>query len=86
MKKKAVIMVRIIFALRIVLWAVALASTIYWIRYSFVLYQRGIVLPEEYSPLLRPVLYTCVLIAALAIAASFGLYAISSRIKKKNGL
>lgn len=85
-KKKALIWVRIIFGIRILLWAVAAAATVYWIYYSFKLTSMGIFEPEEYSPLLRPVLYTGVCTAVTAIVISFILYAISKKIKIKHDL
>ncbi len=81
MKKKAKTSVIVLLVLRIILWTVALASTVYWIYYSFDLYRQGYYIPEEYSPRLRPVLYTCVLISVAAIALSFLLHAISKKIK-----
>ena len=81
MKKKAKASVIVLLVLRIILWTTALVSTVYWIYYSFDLYRQGYVIPEEYSPRLRPVLYTCVLIAVAAIALSFLLHAISKKIK-----
>ena len=85
-KKKAIIWVRIIFGIRILLWTVALAATVYWIYYSFKLTSMGIFEPEEYSPLLKPVLYTGVCIAVTAIAVSFILYAVSKKIKIKHDI
>ena len=85
-RKKATIQIRIIFVIRVCLWVVALVATINWIIYSVKLYLDGIVVPSEYSPLLRPVLYRGVIIAVLAIGASFALYALAKYIKKKNGM
>ncbi|MBQ3798294.1 MAG: hypothetical protein II842_18790 [Butyrivibrio sp.] len=64
---------------RICLWIVALTATIYWIYYSIKLHNDGIFDPSEYSTLLRPVLYTCLIISILAICISFALRAISKR-------
>lgn len=83
MKKKAKTSVIVLFISRIILWIIALASTVYWIYYSFDLYRQGYIIPEEYSPRLRPVLYTCVLIAVAAIALSFLIYTIGKKIKDK---
>ena len=83
MKKKAKASVIVLLVIRIILWTTALVSTVYWIYYSFDLYNQGYIIPEEYSPRLRPVLYTCVLIAVAAIAISFLLHAISKKIKDK---
>ncbi len=86
MQKKVKTQIIIIFVCRIILWVIALASTVYWIRYSFQLTMNEIYEPEEYAPLLRPVLYTCVIIAVVAIALSFALYALAKHIKKKNDI
>ena len=83
MKKKTKVTLITLLVIRILLWATALVSTIYWIYYSFDLYRQGYIIPEEYSPRLRPVVYTCVLIAVAAIALSFLLHAIGKRIKDK---
>jgi hypothetical protein len=74
--------IKILFGIRICLWIVALASTVYWISYSIKLHANGIYAPEEYSPLMRPVLYTCVGIAIAVICLSFVLHAISIKIKR----
>lgn len=72
-----------IFVVRVCLWIVALVSTIYWIWYSVKLHNDGIFAPEEYSPLLRPVLYTCLVISIAAVCISFALRAWSMKIKKQ---
>ena len=74
--------VMIIFAVRVCLWITALASTIYWIYYSVKLHREGIFDPSLYATLLRPVLYTCLVIAVAAVCISFALRAYS---KKKYG-
>ena len=74
--------VLILFTVRVCLWLVALGSTAYWIYYSVRLHMDGIFAPEQYSPMLRPVLYTCLIIAIVAICISFALHAISNKIKK----
>ena len=71
-----------IFAIRVCLWIIALVSTVYWIYYSIKLHRLGIFDPGEYSTLLRPVLYTCLIIAVVAVCVSFALRAWS---KKKFG-
>ena len=86
MKKKAEIQIKIIFVVRILLWVTAFASTAYWIWYSFKLYHDGIFLPEDYSPLMRPVLYRGVIIAVAAIVLSFVLRSVAVKIKKKHDL
>ena len=84
MTEKNKTQIKILFFLRICLWITALVSTIYWITYSMKLHANGIYAPEEYSPLMRPVLYTCVGIAVAAICVSFVLHAISEKIKKRD--
>ena len=73
--------VLILFILRVCLWIAALGSTAYWIYYSVRLHMDGIFAPEQYSPMLRPVLYTCLIIAIVAICMSFVLHAVSNKIK-----
>ena len=83
MEEKNNTMIRILFVTRIFLWIVAVGSTIYWIAYSMKLHANGIYAPEEYSPLMRPVLYSCVGIAVAAICISFVLHSISAKLKKE---
>lgn len=83
MKKKVNSKVLTIFVIRVCLWIVALVSTIYWIWFSFNLYSQGIFTPEEYSPRMRPVLYTCLAIAIAVVCISFALRAWAVRIKKQ---
>ncbi len=84
MKKKQKPQVIALFIARVCLWIVAFVSTVYWMRYSAKLHSMGIYAPEEYSPLMRPVLYTCLIIAFVAVCISFALHALSVRIKKKD--
>ena len=74
--------IRALLVIRVCLWIVALASTIYWIWYSVKLHSEGIFAPEEYSPLMRPVLYTCLIIALASICISFVLHAFAKKLKK----
>ena len=74
--------VKILFAIRVVLWAVALGSTVYWIWYSFDLMGNGVFDPYEYASLLRPVLYPCVCVAVVAVGICFALYKRSKELKK----
>lgn len=85
-QKKAKKQILVLLIVRICLWAVALGFTVNWMVYSFKLYNDGIVLPEEYSPLLRPVLYRGILVAVAAIAISFALHGLANKIKKNAGL
>ena len=79
-KKKSVLALLIV---RICLWIVALAATIYWMYYSVKLHREGIFVPEEYSQRLRPVLYTCLFISVAAVGISFVLRAVSVRIRNQ---
>ena len=83
MREKMKKSVLALFITRVCLWIVALASTIYWIYYSIKLHREGIFVPEEYSPRLRPVLYTCLIISVAAVCISFVLRAISVKIKNQ---
>ncbi|WP_029232893.1 hypothetical protein [Butyrivibrio sp. VCB2006] len=68
---------------RIVLWIIAAVSTGYWIYFSIKLHRDGIFDPAEYSTALRPVLYTCLVIAVIAICISFVLHHLSKKLKAK---
>ena len=83
MDKKKDSRVLALFITRVCLWVVALVSTIYWIWYSIKLHNDGIFAPEEYSPMLRPVLYTCLAISIAAVCISFALRAWSMKIRKQ---
>ena len=86
MIKKVMIKIRVMFAARILLWLIALVSTIYWISYSFELYKQEIFDPHEYATLLIPVLYICLAIAFVSICISFALHARTKKIKKEHGI
>lgn len=76
--------IKILFIARICMWITAVISTVYWIGYSAKLtYVDEIYLPEEYAPLLRPVLYPCLIITFVAICISFALYGQSKKLKKQ---
>ena len=86
MIKKVMIKIRVMFAARILLWLIALISTIYWISYSFELYKQEIFDPHDYATLLRPVLYICLAIAFVSICISFVLHARTKKLKKEHGI
>ena len=86
MIKKVMIQIRMMLAARILLWLIALTSTIYWISYSFELYKQEIFDPHDYATLLRPVLYVCLGIAFAAVCLSFVLHAKTIKLKKENGI
>jgi hypothetical protein len=73
--------IKIIFGVRVCLWCTALVSTIYWIYYSIKLHREGIFDPAEYATRLRPVLYTCLIIALVAVIVSFILHAWSKKLR-----
>ena len=82
MQKKTKTQITILFLCRLFLWIVALASTVYWIRFSVKLHEDGIFDPHEYADTLRPVLYTCLIISVVSVCISFLLYARSAKLKK----
>lgn len=75
-------LVTIIFYIRMILWAIALGATIYWIKWSFKLYEMGFVDETDYAAHFRPIFGKGLLISIIAICASFILRAISDKIKK----
>ena len=75
--------VKILFCFRIVLWMIALGVTIYWIRFSFQIYEMGIYDPHEYAAMFRPVFGRCLLVTAVSIVSSFILRAVSDRLKAR---
>nr|WP_297704937.1 hypothetical protein [uncultured Butyrivibrio sp.] len=68
-----------LFIIRICLWVIALAATVYWNYYSIMLHRNGIYDPAEYATLMRPVLYICLAISVVAIIISFILHHISKK-------
>ncbi|MCR5769270.1 MAG: hypothetical protein K6G45_12420 [Lachnospiraceae bacterium] len=79
LKKK----VRILFACRAVLWTIAAGVTVFWIVKSFQPYLDGEEDVHSYATFMRPILYTCLIIAAACIALSFYLRHISDGYKKQ---
>lgn len=74
--------VKIIFAIRACLWAVALGATIYWIVWSFKIYAMGIHDVYEYAGILRPKFYGGIIVAVIAICISFWFRHLSDTVKK----
>ncbi|MCR5092852.1 MAG: hypothetical protein K6B72_02660 [Lachnospiraceae bacterium] len=74
--------VKLLFVIRVCLWIVALAATVYWIWYSIKLHLDGIFDYHTYADLLRPILYPCLIISVAAICLSFALYALSRKFKE----
>jgi hypothetical protein len=81
MREKPRTSVVVLFVIRVCLWIVAFVSTVYWMYYSYMLHSQGIYDPAEYATYMRPVLYTCLMIAVLAVCASFILHAVTKRLK-----
>ena len=75
--------IKVLFIIRICLWIIALSATIRWMYYSVKLHMDGIYEVHEYATLLRPGLYTGLLISFVSIGISFYLHVITVRIKKK---
>lgn len=82
MNKKDEKLVRILFGMRIVLWVIALIATVYWIYWSFHIYETGIHLVEEYAAIFRPIFGKALLVTAISISVSLVLRKISDKIKK----
>lgn len=79
---KAVKAVKIIFGIRIVLWIVALAATIYWAYWSFKIYALGIYDPYEYAEIFRPIFRNGLFISIGAIIICLILRHFSDTIKQ----
>lgn len=78
--------VKKLFICRAVCWFIALASTLYWIIWSFKIYIDAPTISVDehyYASILRPKFYAGVLIAAFVIIVSFKLRSISDKIKKE---
>ena len=84
--EKAKKTIKTIFIIRICLWVVAAVSTGVWIWYSFKLTHDGIFDPYEYATLLRPVMYTGIVVAVVAVLLAFLLRRITVEIKRQNGI
>ena len=65
--------VRILFICRACLWTIAAGASIYWIYWSFKLYEIGIHEVHEYATVLRPKLYGGLVLSFACIALSFWL-------------
>ncbi len=79
-EKKAV---RVLFILRVILWILAFAATLYWIIWSFRLYDMGMYDVHEYSSHLRPIFWRGFLSSVGCICLSLILRSISDKIKKR---
>ncbi len=76
--------VRVLFIIRVCLWVGALAATIYWIVWSFRVYELGYYDPYEYAGVFRPIFWKGFLTACGCIAVSLILRTVSDKIKKEN--
>lgn len=76
--------IRTLFIVRLLLWIVAASATIYWIVWSFKLYSMGIYDVEEYATVLRPIIYTGLIIAFVCIFISYFLGKKSDELKRED--
>lgn len=76
--------VKILFIIRSILWVIALAATVYWIYWSFKLYELKIFDPYSYAKEFRPIFTRGLLVSGTSICISLILRGISDRIKKEN--
>ena len=81
-KKKGELAVKILFVVRILLWIVAAAATVYWIVWSFKMYDIVGYDVHAYATAFRPLFYKALIVTFVSICVSFGLRSISDRIKK----
>lgn len=84
--EKAKKIIKTLFITRVVLWIIAAGVTLYWIVFQYKLYLDGIHDPYEYATILRPILYTCLIIAIVALAIAFILRRIMIEIKRQNNI
>lgn len=75
--------VQVLFILRMFCWITAASATLYWIWWSFHLYNIGIHDVHEYAENLRPVFGWGLFIALVSVIISFILRAISDEIKRQ---
>lgn len=71
------------FIIRVVMWIIALAATIYWIYWSFHIYEIGVMDEHEYALIFRPIFAKSLIVSLIAIGVSFRLRIMSDRIKDK---
>lgn len=75
--------IKIMFYIRVCLWITALIATIYWIYWSFELYNLGYYDEHQYAVFFRPIFAKGLLISLVAICISFILRKRSDNIKDK---
>ena len=81
-KKKGELAVKILFVVRILLWIVAAGATVYWVVWSFKMYDIVGYDVQAYATAFRPLFYKALIVTFVSICVSFGLRSISDRIKK----
>ncbi len=64
-------------------WSIALGASIYWIKWSFKLYELGFVDDHDYALHFRPIFAKGLLISVAAIGVSLILRYVSDKLKKK---
>ena len=75
--------IKYLFYVRVALWITALVATIYWIYWSFHIYNMGILDEHEYALMFRPIFIKGLAISLVAVGLSFILRVNSDRIKDK---
>ena len=75
--------IKIVMIIRVCLWLVAAAATIYWMHWSFEIYEMGIHEVHSYATLLRPRMYAGLRTSILSIILSLILRRISDELKKR---
>lgn len=72
--------IRCMFILRVILWIIATASTLYWLYWSFKLFEIGMSTAQEQSDYFTPIFGWGVLITIISICLSLFLRNISNKI------
>ncbi len=72
--------VRSLFILRVILWIIATASTLYWLYWSFKLFEMGMLNAQEHSDYFTPIFGWSVLISIISIGLSLILHNISNKV------
>ena len=85
-QQDVMILLKVMFGVRVVLWIVAAVATAWWIGYDIKLRALEIFDPYEFASLFRPVFYTCIIISVAAICIAFAIRFQTVKIKKKNNI
>ncbi len=72
--------IRCMFILRVVLWITATAATLYWLYWSFKLFEIGMTTAQEQSDYFTPIFGWSVLITIISVCLSLALRNISNKI------